>query len=515
MAPTIAPYGTWQSPITPDDFATACSRFEGIQVDKSKNIYLGDIRAQEQGRCALVQFSSDGESKDILPEKYSALSQVHEYGGASFVTRATDGHLIFTDVASKAVLDLNPADGSVETIIEGDVEVYYADFDAHPSDSRWILAIKENHHPPTIPEIENTLVIFATKSKQVVTLASGADFYLYPRFSTDGKQICWIQFSFPNMPWNHTELWVADFDDGKISNQHIVVGKNDQASTTQPLWTAGSLYFVNDRTGWWQLYRLKDGQVEHVALKGLEHAEFGGPDWWLGSQTYGGLSKDSLVAFANKDGQKKLIQIDVKTGDWKDLGCPIVHAVFNALKVIDSTTLAIIGATSKIAEALFLVDINNASKPKLLKSTVGKQLPEEYASVAKSIKFPRKHGSGGGDAYGIFFPPTNPDFKGPDGSLPPLIVAMHGGPTWQEFPELYMRDAFLTTRGYAVVQVNYVGSTGYGKEYIASLDGNWGKSDIGDAVSCVEYLAKEGMIDRNRVAITGHSAGGYATMQGE
>ena len=429
--------------------------------------------------------------------------------------RNADGHLIFTDIASKAVLDLDPDSRSTATIIEGDTKIYYADFHAHPHDSRWILAIKEDHHAPTIGAVANTLVVIDAYSKQTSTIASGADFYSFPRFSPDGKQICWIQFSFPSMPWHFTELWIADFDDGKFSNRKHIAGNEVKASITQPLWASdGSLYFVDDRTGWWQLYRFAEGKVDHIALNGLEEAEFGGPDWWLGSQTYGPLTPDSLVAFANKDGRRNLILVDVKTSSWKDLGCPVVEAVFNALKVVESNTVAIVGATPSIAQSLFLVDVNNASTPKVLKSSVDKRLPEEYASVAKNIRFPRVHGPGDGHAYGLFFPPTNPQYEAPAGSLPPLVVAVHGGPTFQEFPGLYMRDAFLTTRGYAVVQVNYVGTTGYGKKYTSLLDEQWGVSDIADAVNCVEYLAKEGFIDMNRVALTGHSAGGYATMQG-
>ena len=478
-------------------------------------MYIGDIRPHEEGRGAIVQLSTKGDAKDMLPQKYSALSQVHEYGGSSFALRGTDGHLIFTDLTSKAVLDLDPESGSVETVLEGDTKIYYADFSPHPLDSRWVLAIKENHHPPTIAAIENTLVVIDTSSKQSMTLAKGEDFYTYPRFNSDGKQICWIQFSFPNMPWHYTELWIADFNEGQISNAKVVAGHDIKASVTQPLWSSdGSLFFVDDRSGWWQLYRYTNGEASHIPLKGLEEAEFGGPDWWLGSSAYGILSTDSLVAFANKDGKRNLITVDLNTGSWKDLGCPIVEALFDSLKVVNSTTVAIIGATSNISQSLFLVDINSASSPKVLKSSIDKGLPEGYASMGRNIKFPRTHGPGGGPAYATYFPPTNPKYEGPENSLPPLIVAVHGGPTYQQFPGLYMRDTFLTTRGYALVQVNYVGSTGYGKKYASLLDEQWGVSDIADTVSCVEYLAKEGLIDKSRVGLTGHSAGGYATMQG-
>ena len=418
-------------------------------------------------------------------------------------------------MTSKAVLDLDPDSGLVSTALEGDPKVYFGDLNAHPTDSRWILAIREDHHAATIDAIKNTLVVIDTASKQTSTVASGADFYTFPRFSSDGKHVCWIQFNFPHMPWQYTELWLANFDDGKVSNARAVAGHDVKASVTQPLWSPdGSLFFVDDRTGWWQLYRYVSGKAEQLVLHGLEEAEFGNPDWWLGSQSYGIFSPDALVAFANKDGRRNLILVDVKTGSWKDLGCPIIEAVFNALKIIDSATVAIVGATASITQSLFLVDINNASSPKVLKSSVDRVLPEAYASNAQNIQFPRVHGVGGGHAYALYFPPTNPEYEAPEGTLPPLIVAVHGGPTYQQFPGLNMRDAFLTTRGYALVQVNYVGSTGYGKTYASLLNQQLGVSDIADCVSCVKHLANEGLINRNRVAITGHSAGGYATMQG-
>ena len=300
-----------------------------------------------------------------------------------------------------------------------------------------------------------------------------------------------------------------------MSNANPIAGRDVKASVTQPIWSPdGRLFFVDDRTGWWQLYQYTNDKAEQLSLEGLEEAEFGNPDWWLGSQSYGILSPDSLVAFANKDGRRNLILVDVKTGSWRDLGCPIIEAVFNALKVVDPTTVAIVGATASITQSLFLVNLNNASSPKVLKSSVDKVLPEAYASIAQNIKLPRVHGPGGGHAYALYFPPTNPMYQAPEATLPPLIVAVHGGPTYQQFPGLYMRDAFLTTRGYALVQVNYVGSTGYGKKYASLLDEQMGVSDIADCVSCVQYLVQKGLIDKRRVALTGHSAGGFATMQG-
>jgi dipeptidyl aminopeptidase/acylaminoacyl peptidase len=213
------------------------------------------------------------------------------------------------------------------------------------------------------------------------------------------------------------------------------------------------------------------------------------------------------------DGSKKAIVIDVKTGDYSDPSFPVNHVAFNALKRTSDTSFAVIGSTATAPQSFFHLDITKPSNVNVLKASVEIGFPLTYFAPARNIKFPRNHGPGGGYAYGIFLPPTNSQYTGPDGALPPLIVAVHGGPTWQEGPGVYLRDQFWITRGYALVQVNYVGSSGYGKDYIDLLNLQWGVSDIADAVSCVEYLAKEGLIDPKRVGITGHSAGGYATMQ--
>ena len=233
----------------------------------------------------------------------------------------------------------------------------------------------------------------------------------------------------------------------------------------------------------------------------------------LASSTYAPLTKDTLIAFYNVDGSKKAIVIDVNTGEYTDPGFPINHVAFNALKRTSDASFVVIGSTATAPQSFFHLDTARPDKINVLKASVEVGFPGTFFAPARNIKFPRTYGPGGGYAYGMFLPPTNPEYEAPNGSLPPLVLAMHGGPTWQEGPGVYMRDQFWTTRGYALVQVNYVGSSGYGKDYTNLLNLQWGVSDIADAVSCVEYLTNEGLIDPQRVGITGHSAGGYATMQ--
>ena len=526
--PQTAPYGTWDSPIQPDDFAVGSTtldtalpnvRFPSIAVvytdtpqKKNGKLYLLEIRPTEEGRGAIIEYT-DGQGRDVLPKEYSALSQVHEYGGGSIVVRESDGHLVFTDLKTKGVFDLDPSTGDVKPIIDADEKVYFADFDCHPVDEKWLLAIKEDHHPPTIDQFENTVVVMDTASKAVHTIAKGCDFYSYPRFSRDGKKVSWIQWNHPNMPWDTTELWVADFEGARVSNAKAIAHEA-KASATQPIWADdGTLFFADDRTGWWQLYRYSNDKVEHIALKGLEEAEFGHPDWWLSSQTYAPLAKDKLLAFYSKDGYKRLILVNPEDYTWKDLSCPIIEVSFCVMKAINASSVAVIGATKSQPSSLFTIDIDNACQPHLLKSSSSTTLPEAFAPTAQLIKFARTRSSKGGHAYALFYPPTNPNYTGPTDKLPPLIVAAHGGPTWQEQPGLYLRDAFWTTRGYALVQINYIGSAGFGKHFISLLKSEWGLGDIQDGVSCIDHLSSLNLINPKKVGVTGHSAGGFYTMQ--
>ena len=204
-------------------------------------------------------------------------------GGASFVIRDSDGHIVFSEFESKTVFDLDPETLETTPIVEEDSKIYFADFNVHPIDSKWVLVIKEDHHPAKIEDIQNTLVAIDSSTKTVSTIAKGADFYAFPRFSPDGQKVSWTQWNHPNMPWNYTELWVANWKDGQVANERVVAGRDAKASITQPRWGPdNTLFFVDDRTGYWQLYHMTDHEVKHVHVKGLEKAEFAQADWCLG-----------------------------------------------------------------------------------------------------------------------------------------------------------------------------------------------------------------------------------------
>ena len=239
------------------------------------------MRSDENGRSAIVEYSEAGR-RDVLPKEYSAATRVHEYGGSSFAVSASTGHIAFADFNSNSVFNIDPETTIVQAIVEKDDKNYFADFDIDPKDPRWVIAIKEDHHSDMIDEVINTLVVIDSSSKKVANIAQGADFYTFPRFSPDSKTICWIQWDHPNMPWLDTELWLADWNDGSVSNARKIAGEKE--SITQPKWGKdGSLFYASDRSGFWQLYQRRGDGTRHVHVKGLEEAEFVGPDWFLGA----------------------------------------------------------------------------------------------------------------------------------------------------------------------------------------------------------------------------------------
>lgn len=436
---------------------------------------------------------------------------MHEYGGASFEVSGATGHIIFTDWASKGVYGLDPDTGETIPIVSADPKVYFADFSIHPFESQWTVAIQEDHR---LEKTENRLVLIDYSTKQVHALAKGADFYAFPRFSPQGTSLCWIQWNHPNMPWDNTELWLADWEDGTIKNPRCLAGDKTKASFTQPRWSPDNvLYFISDESDFWQIHSYRNGTIRHLKLAGLEDAEFATADWCLGGSSYAFLSPSTMVATFNFQNRWTVIVAELDTLEWRDVSCPIVEIGINALKPLSETSFAIIGATSALPMLATIIDINVPGLGSVFRKSTNVTLSEDYVSTAKAISFPRIHGPGGGNAYGLFFSPKNPDFTGPAGTLPPLIVAVHGGPTAQTGSGFSLRDHALITRGFALLQVNYVGSTGYGRPYRNLLNGQWGVSDIADAVSAVHWLAQQKLIDESRVGITGHSAGGYATMQ--
>ncbi|EED23036.1 dipeptidyl peptidase IV, putative [Talaromyces stipitatus ATCC 10500] len=515
-ASTVAPYGKWDSPITAEHLSGDSIHLEGVQANPlTGKLFVLESRPAEGGRYAVVELT-DASAKDVLAPKYSAMGTIHEYGGGS-IAMHPNGRLLFTNHPNNGIFLLDPASGQVETVVAPDADVRYGNFNVHPTAQEWIVAVQETHtkdsHGSTT--VTNTIVAIHVPTANVSNIVQGADFYQHPQFSPDGSQICWTQWDHPDMPWTGTLLCIASWEPNKLLEGNLVSGQAGVESICQPRWSIdGTLFYVSDKSGYWQLYRFDGAVSNHIHLDGLESAEFGSREPCLANCTYIQLDEDTLVASAIKSATSNLILIDLNTNSWKDLSLPIVEIQKNALARISSSSFAVIGSTRTTPQALYRVDLGNSASTKLLRSTIQLDIPESVISQARHIKFPRVYSKGNaGSANAWLVESKNSAFKGLEGTKPPLLVWMHGGPTYHVSPGLSLTTQYWTSRGYAYVLVNHVGSTGYGRAYRELLDGQWGAADIEDAASCVAYLSSEGIIDPTKVGIVGESAGGYAVMQ--
>ncbi|KAJ5139694.1 hypothetical protein N7448_003102 [Penicillium atrosanguineum] len=514
-SPITAPFGQWKSPITSTLLGADGVQFETIAISDGK-IYVIECRPKEQGRGCIVEYSGL-EGRDVLPTKYDARTKVHEYGGASMI--AFDGQIVFSDRETQDLHKLDPSTGHVERITNTDVALRYVCTSALADEQAkcgWILAIEEDHSKPLPSEIRNRLVAVNLQSKEVVNIASGDDFYSAAQFSPDGSRICWTQWSHPDMPWTGARLYTAKWNNGQVADVQLVAGVPGKQSASQPRWGPDStLYFAWDCSGHYQLYRLNASSSEgqKLALRGLDELDFSQPDWRLGGCTFLSLTPTSMIASYTKDARWSFILIDLTDDTWRDLNLPVSDTITLAQTPLSSTKIALLGSSETSFNTVYTLDIAD-TKLDAIKAASEFPMPASLVSRPEHISFPRVHGENRkGLSHAIFYAPQNPDYQADSGTLPPLIVCLHGGPTAQTGTGLNTTDQYWTTRGYAVVWVNYGGSSGYGRAYQDELNGQWGILDTADTASCVSYLASTGRIDPNGVGIRGGSAGGYIVLQ--
>ena len=507
----VQPYGSWRSPISID---MAVSSSVALQQPRlhGLDVYWTEGRPQEQGRQVIVRRRADGKIEDVTPAPFNARTMAHEYGGGWYAIGADDT-VYFSSLPDGRIYRQAPGAQPEPLTAAGDYR--FADLVFDTSRDR-IVCVREDHaalHPSAggrAPEATNTLVGIDANSGSVTILAAGYDFYSSPRASADGTRLAWLAWRHPNMPWDTDEVWVADVDEsGLLSNQHMVAGGGDE-SIVQPEWAPdGSLVFVSDRSGWWNLYRWT-GTGAPAALAPME-AEFAGPQWVFGMSWYG-IARDGTI-FASGHGADggALWRIPVDGVPHK-LALP--DEQISSVQVTDSaggTRVCYLGGSS--VEPSSVVLLENAGRPSMsrhvLRRSFEVRFPTDYISRPEAITFPT---SDGGVAHALFYRPTNPDFTAPAGELPPLIVTVHGGPTSQAGGVLSLGKQFFTSRGFAMVDVDYRGSSGYGRAYMRLLDGKWGVYDIDDVVAAARYLTDRGEVDGQRMATIGGSAGGYTTL---
>ncbi|MCD4737710.1 MAG: prolyl oligopeptidase family serine peptidase, partial [Anaerolineae bacterium] len=331
----------------------------------------------------------------------------------------------------------------------------------------------------------------------------GSDFYAAPRLSPDGTRLAWLTWEHPNMPWDETALWVAEvLADGTLGEPQLVAGGEDE-SIYQPAWSpAGVLHFVSDRTGWWNLYRWREGQVE--PLRELA-AEFGEPQWVFGMSTYDFVGPENIITTYTQDGSWHVARLESESEEWQPLEIPYTSLISPQVGPLGVALR--VGAPAQAA-AIALFDLE-MKEHQVLRSSSAVEVSSDYLTVPKPVEFPTTAGL---TAHGLFYAPQNVDHVAPEGELPPLLVFIHGGPTAAASSSLSLKLQYWTSRGFAVLDVNCGGSTGYGRAYRERLNGQWGVVDVDDCVNGARYLVERGLVDGERLAIRGGSAGGYTTL---
>jgi dipeptidyl aminopeptidase/acylaminoacyl peptidase len=494
--PITAPYGSWKSPITSDLIIAGTIGLGQMALDGDQ-VYWLEGRPTEGGRVVIVRRTSDGLQVDVLPPPYNARSRVHEYGGGAYTVH--DDNIYFVNFSDQRIYQ---TDGSqAPAPLTPDIAWRYADLQVDAARER-LICVREDH-AQSDREAVNTLVAVPLDGSEQILLASGHDFYASPRLSPNGRRLAWLSWDHPNMPWDGTSLWVAEIDhDGRLREPQKIAGGATE-SIFQPDWSpAGSLYFISDRTGWWNLYHWSGAEVKPLLLM---EAEFGFPQWVFGMSTYNFYAPDQIACAFTQHGTWNLALIDLNDSSMEALEIP--YDTIDEVRAAPGRLL-INGASPTEPHSIVAVD-PHSNRVSVLKRSANIELNPGYIAQPESIEFPTEAGQ---TAYGLFYPPRNRDYAAPSGEKPPLLVMSHGGPTSAADTALSLGLQYWTSRGFAVLDVNYGGSTGYGRPYRERLNGQWGVVDIDDCAHGAEYLVATGRVDGSRLAIRGGSAGGYTTL---
>lgn len=500
--PIVAPYGTWRSPISAERVAQG-----GIRLSEpfvwGDTVTWRESRPAEGGRAVIVRADPWGSPTDVTPEGFYVRDKVHEYGGGHYAVH--EGVVFFVNFSDQRLYRHDPgeAPAAITPEPQSPGADRYADMSVSP-DGRFVTCVRERHEGEGLP-VNELVVLPADGSAPPWIVAEGRDFYAGPRFDPRGTRLLWLEWDFPRMPWDGTELQVAPVDgEGRVGATRLVAGGPTE-SIFQPAWDpSGAIHFVSDRTGWWNLYREEpDGAQTNLTPLA---AEFGVPMWEFRYATYAFLSDGRIACVWRRDGVHHLGMLDPGTSELIELDLP--YTCFDPPYVdADGTRVAFVASSSTEPPQVVTLDFATRAVDVLrVSEDVG--LDPAYLSVPEPIAFP----TDGGTAYAYHYPPANPGFVGPGAERPPLVVRSHGGPTGETVPELNLKIQYFTSRGFAVVDVNYGGSTGYGRGFRERLYGQWGIIDVVDCINAARYLVERGDADPDRLVVTGGSAGGWTTL---
>jgi dipeptidyl aminopeptidase/acylaminoacyl peptidase len=497
-APTIASYGSWASPLSAEALAAGGINFGDLRSVDGRLYWVENVPARG-GEVALWS-SSEGVTAQVTPNGANVRTRVHEYGGAPFI--AVGETIYYSQLSDQRLYELNHG-GTPAPVTPPNYR--YADCIALPGAAKStaaLVCVREDHTDPV--HVRNALVRLPLPvAGPGEVLFDGSDFVSYPRLSPDGRRLAFITWNHPNMPWDGTELRVAELTGAGLKASVLVAGGATE-SVLEPQWAGdGTLYYISDRSGFWNLYADRAGGAQPIWPRA---AEFAAPLWQFGQSNYVLLDDGRAVVCFRERGIARLAVVDLKKGTGRELELPYVE--FSHLTRVDARHVAAVVGASKSLASIVSIDIASG-KATTLRTAGESPLRADSISIAVPIDFPSAHGR---TAHAFYYAPTNPRFRAVAGTLPPLLALVHGGPTSQASPALRSSVQFWTSRGIAVVDVNYGGSSGYGRAYRQALNGNWGVVDVEDVIAAVRFLVGTKRADPMRTAISGGSAGGYTVL---
>jgi dipeptidyl aminopeptidase/acylaminoacyl peptidase len=462
------------------------------------DLYWSELRPDEAGRIVVCRRASDGAIADVTPKGFNARTRVHEYGGGHF---AVSGETVWFANYTDQRLYRQDRDGVPRPITPA-ADVRHADMAVDKRRGR-LYAVREDHTTGATEAVNTIVSLDWSRDHGAFTIASGNDFYSSPKLSPDGNRLAWTTWSHPNMPWDGSELWVGELDhDGRVISSRKIAG-GDSESILQPEWSpTGELYFISDRSDWWNLYRARGEGDEPLCPKA---AEFGAPQWAFGMRFYSFAGPDEIVCLYSEPAGTKLGRIDLNTGTMQHVA--LLYSGLSNVQANDRK-VALFAGSATLAERVLTIDLASAAQ-EVVKVSNPAHIDAGNLSIPKAIEFPTE---GGMTAHASYYPPKNQVYEAPPGEEPPLMVRCHGGPTGSAGPTYTFEYHYWTSRGFAVVDVNYGGSSGYGRAYRMRLNGNWGVVDVDDCINAARYLVEQGLADSKRVWITGGSAGGFTVL---
>ena len=504
---THAPFGSWPSSITPAMVASSSPKRFDTMINDGRLFWCESIAA-EKGRIGIMMHDGN-ECQCILPRPLSANSKVHEYGGGAYTIDKTDVYFVLADDQRIYQANFSQADYTPQALTPEN-NTRYSDLIIDKAHQR-IIAVCEKHDDNDAHHVENYLVAVATDgSQRVTTIHQGHDFYSNPRISPCGNFLLWLTWDHPNLPWDNTQLWLAEFNESGVMSPRIIAG-NGNESIFQPQWSPdGTVFFVSDRSNWWNIYRISHEQLQNDSPQAqcvFKHdAEYATPQWTFGMSTYGFLDALTILATYTQNGTWRLIKININDADnvtTQNVAADVstIHSLY-----CDNNQACLIAASPTQPATAYRYTLQENALTAL--GEIVNPIPPEELSIPQPLRYATSNGE---YSHLLFYPPQNTRYTCEDG-LPPLIVICHGGPTGATESQLNVKIQYWTNRGFAVADVNYRGSTGYGREYRNALQGRWGIDDVDDMCAAVVFLGEKRLIDRNRCVIKGSSAGGYTVL---